>query len=89
MTHGQQQSKRRHVKAARQSRYHTCHWPGCKQQVPPAMWGCKRHWFRLPQDIRVAIWRSYEIGQEETGEVSEAYLDAARRAQEWIKANAA
>lgn len=24
---------------------HHCHWPGCDKPVPPAMWGCKRHWY--------------------------------------------
>lgn len=84
---GQQASKRRHVKAARQSRFHTCHWPGCKQQVPPAMWGCKTHWFKLPGYIRARIWHAYEIGQEESLSPSEEYLAAAQEAQDWIKAN--
>jgi len=27
---------------------HHCHWPGCIREVPPKMWGCSTHWFRLP-----------------------------------------
>lgn len=78
-----------HVKAARQTRYHGCHWPGCGQQVPPAMWGCRLHWFKLPKEIRNKIWLAYQIGQEEGEvEVSEQYLEAAEAAQEWIRRNA-
>lgn len=63
---------------------HTCHWPGCKRAVPPAMWGCQAHWFALPQDIRRAIWRAYVPGQEIAKNPTRAYIDAAKRAQEWI-----
>jgi hypothetical protein len=52
-----------HVKRAGQTRNHECHWPECKTQVPPAMWGCKAHWFRLPQALRNRIWSTYRPGQ--------------------------
>lgn len=77
-----------YVKQQPQSRRHDCHWPGCDKQVPPAMWGCKPHWFKLPKRIRDAIWNAYEIGQEVFGDPSDEYLAAAREAQDWIKANA-
>jgi hypothetical protein len=35
---------------------HTCHWPDCRKEVPPAMWGCKQHWFALPKPLRDRIW---------------------------------
>jgi hypothetical protein len=73
-----------HVRAAAQTRPHTCHWPGCGRQVPPALWGCREHWFRLPQALRVRVWAAYRPGQEETGELSTAYLVAARDVREWI-----
>ena len=63
---------------------HTCHWPGCRVPVPPKMWGCKTHWFRLPGALRHAIWKAYRPGQEIDKHPSEAYLLAAQRAQEWI-----
>ena len=78
-------SKVAHVRRAVQTRPHTCHWPGCSRQVPPALWGCAAHWRKLPLDIRMNIWQAYRIGQEETGRVSEKYLEAAQVAQEWIK----
>ena len=77
--------KVKHVTAAGQTREHACHWPGCEKQVAPAMWGCRPHWFKLPRHIRRAIWQAYEIGQEESFEVSEAYHHAARAAQDWIR----
>lgn len=78
--------KRRQVRMARQSRNHRCHWPGCQKQVPPAMWGCQRHWFSLPKEIRDAIWSAYVPGQETSGKVSAEYRKAALDAQAWIAA---
>jgi len=73
-----------HVKRAGQTRAHECHWPGCTAQVPPAMWGCKRHWYALPAAIRRKIWLTYRPGQEATMTPSRAYVEAAREAQAWI-----
>ena len=81
------QRKVEHATAAGQSREHTCHWPGCKVQVPPAMWGCKPHWFTLPKRLRDLIWAAYEPGQEETGRPSTRYLRAADEVQRWIADN--
>ena len=81
--------KVRYVKAQEQTRDHNCHWPGCERQVPPAKWGCSPHWFKLPKDIRDAIWRAYRPGQEIDSRPSEAYLGAALRAQAWIAADQA
>lgn len=67
-----------------QTRNHTCHWPGCTRQVPPAMWGCKPHWFTLPASLRGLIWRTFREGQEVNGTPSRNYLDAARKVQDWI-----
>jgi hypothetical protein len=73
-----------HVLAADQVRRHHCHWPGCGKQVPPAMWGCKKHWFTLPQGLRARIWATYRPGQEKDGRPSGAYIDVARQVQAWI-----
>jgi hypothetical protein len=78
-------SKYDHVRHAAQTRGHGCHWPGCSQQVPPAMWGCRRHWFMLPKRLRNVLWREYRAGQEEgRSPVSGAYLDVANEVQRWI-----
>lgn len=81
-------AKVRHVRGAGQDRRHTCHWPGCDQQVPPAMWGCKAHWFKLPKRLRDEIWRTYRPGQESDMRPSQDYPHAAREVQKWIAANA-
>ena len=70
---------------ATQTRDHHCHWPGCDKQVPPAMWGCKAHWLRLPRALRNKIWATYQPGQETDMTPSESYLAAAREVQEWIR----
>lgn len=80
--------KAAYVGRQRQLRDHECHWPGCDRQVPPAMWGCKTHWFKLPRHIRAAIWMAYEPGQEILMDPSPEYLEAARAAQDWIKEHA-
>lgn len=78
-------TKADYVRRQTQTRQHTCHWPGCEKQVPPAMWGCKYHWFRLPQSLRNKIWETYKPGQEEgRTPVSRAYYDTAKEVQEWI-----
>jgi hypothetical protein len=77
-----------HVKAAQvdPAVNHTCHFPGCKIQVPRAHWGCRFHWMLLPKEIRHRIWDSYQAGQEEHPElVSAAYLDASSAAQRWCQ----
>jgi len=53
---------------------HTCHAPGCKRLVPPRMFACKHHWYRLPQKIRDAVWREYRVGQEIDKQPSARYL---------------
>lgn len=64
---------------------HTCHWPDCPKAVPPKMWGCRDHWYRLPRPLRDRILRSYRPGQEVDKRPSQEYLNAARAVQDWIK----
>lgn len=78
------ETKADYVRRQSQTRGHTCHWPGCGKQVPPAMWGCKAHWFALPVTLRVRIWRSYRPGQENDMHPSEDYITVAKEVQEWI-----
>lgn len=63
---------------------HVCHWPGCSTKVPPAMWGCKRHWYMLPKHLRDKIWKTYVPGQEITKTPHIAYIEAAKEVQAWI-----
>jgi hypothetical protein len=79
-------NKSDYVRSAKQTRQHICHWPGCDKQVPPAMWGCRQHWFKLPATLRQRIWATYQPGQEDgKADVSSAYLDAAKAVQQWIR----
>lgn len=80
--------KAAYVRAAKQTRDHECHWPGCTKQVKPAMWGCAPHWFSLPVEIRNAIWRTFKAGQEKTMTPSAEYIAAAEAAQKWIRESA-
>ena len=80
------QEKANYVRRQGQTRRHTCHWPGCTKQVPPAMWGCKQHWFGLPKHLRDKIWATYRPGQEKDMSPSKDYLDAAFEVDEWIRA---
>lgn len=79
--------KAQYVLRQKQDRNHTCHWPGCTKQVPPAMWGCRAHWYALPALLRVRIWRAFQCGQEKTHTPSREYVSAARDVQDWITTN--
>lgn len=76
-----------HVKAQTDTEGHHCHWPGCKELVPPARWGCARCWFKLPKVLRDKIWAAYRPGQEQDKRPSQRYLEVAEEVQEWIKEN--
>ncbi len=63
---------------------HTCHWTGCTTPVPPKLWGCKAHWYKLPKQLRDAIWQEYRPGQEIDKKPSVRYLAVAGMVQMWI-----
>lgn len=77
-------SKAAYVLSQPQTREHTCHWPGCKVQVPPALCGCSKHWYTLPKSLRDRIWATYRPGQEKDMNPTAAYLKAAEDVQKWI-----
>lgn len=68
----------------RQEGNHTCHWPTCNKLCPPALWGCRDHWFLIPLPLRNRIWRAYRAGQEIDKQPSREYVQVAREIQEWI-----
>lgn len=78
------ETKADYVRRQPQTRNHGCHWPECDNQVPPAMWGCKKHWFMLPLRLRNRIWATYKPGQEITMTPSAEYLAVATEVQKWI-----
>lgn len=64
---------------------HHCHWPGCAVPVPPKLWGCRTHWFKLPATLRALIWKHYRPGQEIDKLPSREYVEAALKVRQWIK----
>lgn len=51
------------------------------------MWGCRKHWYALPQALRNKVWATYQPGQEASKTPSREYLNVAREVQDWIAAN--
>jgi hypothetical protein len=68
-----------------QTRDHHCHWPGCDAQVPPAKWGCLKHWRLIPKELRDEIWACFRPGQEKTQSPSREYIAVALKVQRWIR----
>lgn len=64
---------------------HTCHAKNCKVEVPPSMFMCKPHWYRLPRRLRNAVWDAYVPGQEDRKDPSGEYIDIAREAIDWLE----
>lgn len=54
--------------------YHVCHAHLCETQVPPKMFMCKKHWYRLRAPLRDAVWKEYQPGQEISKNPSLRYL---------------
>lgn len=63
---------------------HHCHATGCKRAVPPEMFMCKPHWFKLPRAMRFRIWAAYRPGQCDDWNISHEYAEAAREAVRYI-----
>jgi hypothetical protein len=55
---------------------------GCGQQIPQRHLACKWDWYRLPTDIRTAVWNGYRL-QRWGPEHSAALADAL----DWYAAN--
>lgn len=64
---------------------HICHATGCKVPVPPRMFMCKRHWFRMPKSMRDEIWAVYVPGQEISKTPTREYLEVARRCVSYLE----
>lgn len=63
---------------------HECHAPGCGKQVPPKMFACREHWYKLRRPMREAIWREYRPGQESDKNPSLRYLAVQTLARAWL-----
>lgn len=65
------------------STQHRCPWPLCVARVDADLWGCKRHWYLLPPELRRALWEAYRPGQS-VSTASREYLDAAAAIDTWV-----
>lgn len=36
-----------------------CHWPGCRIEISPREWACRRHWLTLPHIFREQLVQTY------------------------------
>jgi hypothetical protein len=59
---------------------HTCHARGCTTPVPPRMFMCRTHWYKVRKPLRDAIWAEYRPGQERDKMPSARYMAVQRRA---------
>lgn len=66
---------------------HLCHAKNCKITVPPRMFMCRKHWFKLSAPIRHAIWEHYVPGQEARKDPSAEYLAIAQVAINYVAAH--
>jgi hypothetical protein len=64
--------------------FHRCGWPGCPEEVPAMHWGCLRHTWCLPKEIRHEIWRTYVPGQDRTNVASPEHVAALLAAKAWV-----
>lgn len=63
---------------------HTCHATACPARVPPVMFMCKPHWFKLPRAFRDRIWATYRAGQCDDMNPSREYCLAAKAAVTYL-----
>jgi hypothetical protein len=78
------EDKKNYVRRSKQTRLHHCHWPGCPTHVPPAKWGCMKHWMMLPKYLRDKVWATFRPGQETNWTPSREYVAVAKEVQIWI-----
>lgn len=68
---------------------HTCHAEACEVHVPPKMFMCKKHWYKVPYELRLAVWAAYQPGQERldgTAFPTDEYLEVTREAIDAVAA---
>ena len=63
---------------------HKCHAVNCDIEIKPKLFMCRKHWFSLPLETRIAIWDNYQRGQEVTKTPSKSYLEITKAAIEWL-----
>lgn len=64
---------------------HYCQWPECRENIPPKLWGCTKHWGMLPSGLRKWIWCTYKPKPNKFPSLS--YIRAAIAVRGWIREN--
>lgn len=59
---------------------HPCGWAGCQERVPLYLWGCARHWYRLPETTRDKILKTAKDGNKKAVRATEAWVKARAQA---------
>lgn len=59
---------------------HHCHATDCTTAVPPEMFMCRLHWYKVPYHQRQMIWKTYREGQCDDMNPSRAYCLVAKEA---------
>lgn len=70
------------------SAFHRCPWPGCERPVSRSQWGCREHWYALPNNLRAWIGRAYRQGIDTGTHPTRSYVEAHRAALAWIAEHA-
>jgi hypothetical protein len=55
---------------------HDCAAPGCRKSVKSDQLMCKRHWYKVPKDLRDEVWATWRNVKRDR----ESYHDARDRA---------
>lgn len=63
---------------------HECIGPGCTTRLPPRLLACRRHWWKIPAELRNEISTHYRPGQT-AATASPEYLDALARVVEHLQ----
>ena len=40
-----------------------CQVPGCDDQIDPSRLMCRRHWYRVPKQLRDRVWATWQSGR--------------------------
>jgi hypothetical protein len=59
---------------------HRCHANGCEVEVPPKMFMCRKHWYKVPKRLQALIWKHYRPGQEIDKNPTKEYLAVMKEA---------
>lgn len=60
---------------------HVCQWPNCGRKVQAGYWGCREHWYTLPQHHQRRIRGTYIAGEQP----SNAYANVLYEVLAWIR----